>query len=294
MAAYITDSRHYSDIASAIRSKNGQTVSYKPSQMAAAIELLSEFNLSKFRTMVDGSITEVSADDLQGLTLIGDNAFHGRYSLKKVGLPDTLTDILSYAFTDCTALEKITIPNSVETIMEYAFKGCTGLTEITIGNGIVLLSVECFNGCSSLTKIICWAATPPSIEDDEVFGGVPANCAIYVPEASVSAYKSAPYWNHRSNYIYSNVISFTLDGTSYRAYINMSWPEWVNSEFNTAGFEHAGSYIIKSDRVVDVEDINTHISPGTDYTTKELNGAFLTLDRESFITADNKIFTVRS
>ena len=37
MAKGITDSRHYTDIAAAIRSKNGEESTYKPSEMAAAI-----------------------------------------------------------------------------------------------------------------------------------------------------------------------------------------------------------------------------------------------------------------
>lgn len=37
MAKGITDSQHYTSIASAIRSKNGEEVTYKPSEMAAAI-----------------------------------------------------------------------------------------------------------------------------------------------------------------------------------------------------------------------------------------------------------------
>lgn len=37
MAKGITDSQHYTSIASAIRSKNGEETAYKPSEMAAAI-----------------------------------------------------------------------------------------------------------------------------------------------------------------------------------------------------------------------------------------------------------------
>ncbi len=37
MATVITDSKHYSDIAAAIRSKNENDIHYKPSEMAAAI-----------------------------------------------------------------------------------------------------------------------------------------------------------------------------------------------------------------------------------------------------------------
>lgn len=37
MAIVITDEKHYTDIAAAIRSQNGEETTYKPSEMAAAI-----------------------------------------------------------------------------------------------------------------------------------------------------------------------------------------------------------------------------------------------------------------
>ena len=41
MSIVLTDSKHYTDIANAIREKNGKTDTYKPSEMAAAIEEIS-------------------------------------------------------------------------------------------------------------------------------------------------------------------------------------------------------------------------------------------------------------
>ena len=40
MAAIVTDSKHYSDIAAAIRAKTESSETYKPSEMAAAIEAI--------------------------------------------------------------------------------------------------------------------------------------------------------------------------------------------------------------------------------------------------------------
>lgn len=40
MAIVITDDKHYTDIAAAIRGKNGEETTYKPSEMAAAIEAI--------------------------------------------------------------------------------------------------------------------------------------------------------------------------------------------------------------------------------------------------------------
>lgn len=40
MATVITDDKHYADIADAIREKNGEETTYKPSEMAEAIKAL--------------------------------------------------------------------------------------------------------------------------------------------------------------------------------------------------------------------------------------------------------------
>lgn len=40
MAIVTTDNKHYTDIAEAIRTKNGSSTTYKPSEMAAAIKAI--------------------------------------------------------------------------------------------------------------------------------------------------------------------------------------------------------------------------------------------------------------
>lgn len=38
----------------------------------------------------------------------------------------------------------------------------------------------------------------------------------------------------------NNLITFTIDGTSYEAEDGMTWGEWCNSEYNTSGFGQYG------------------------------------------------------
>ena len=45
-------------------------------------------------------------------------------------IPNSVTSIASYAFSDCSGLKSITIPNSVTSIGENAFNPCSGLTTI--------------------------------------------------------------------------------------------------------------------------------------------------------------------
>lgn len=39
-----------------------------------------------------------------------------------------------------------------------------------------------------------------------------------------------------------NLMSFTIDGTTYQASDGMTWLEWVGSEYNTYGYSCPGAY----------------------------------------------------
>lgn len=65
------------------------------------------------------------------ITKIYDYACAG-FDITSISLPDTLTIISSYAFTQCKKLTSITIPDSVTTIGERAFELCTSLKFISV------------------------------------------------------------------------------------------------------------------------------------------------------------------
>ena len=71
---------------------------------------------------------------------------------------------------------------------DFCFYGCTSLTSITIPNSVTWLGGDCFYGCTNLKEVTCLAETPPStygsFEDE-------AQKTLYVPEASVEAYKTS-------------------------------------------------------------------------------------------------------
>ena len=68
-------------------------------------------------------------------------------------IPDYVTSIGNYAFSDCSALASITIGNSVTIIGRDAFYNCSALTEITIPNSVTSIGYSAFSGCSSLEKM---------------------------------------------------------------------------------------------------------------------------------------------
>ena len=138
------------------------------------------------------------------VTSIGRSAFTCT-SLTSVTIPDSVTSIGGGAFNECTLLTSVTIPDSVTSIGDYAFCFCKSLTSITIGNGVTSIGESAFYNCTSLKEVYCKPTTPPrggtnmfSYYDSRYYA---IGCPIYVPTNSVSAYKSAIYWNYYDFYI---------------------------------------------------------------------------------------------
>ena len=117
---------------------------------------------------------------------------------KNTVIPNTVTSIGNVAFSNCTTLTSIVIPNSVVSIGEKAFYFCTGLTSITIPNSVTSIRNEAFFYCANLALIMVLAETPPSLSTD-VFYGVKKYIPLYVPCASVDAYREAGGWNEFTN-----------------------------------------------------------------------------------------------
>ena len=51
-------------------------------------------------------------------------------------------------FNCCKSLTSVTIPNSVTSIGKYAFSNCTSLTSITIPNSVTSIDYSAFSDCS--------------------------------------------------------------------------------------------------------------------------------------------------
>lgn len=106
MSKAIITENYLSDIGDAIRSKNSTTTKYKPSEMADAINSLSNTNNRDLIAMLDGSISSIE-------------------------VPEEVTKIRSDAFRSCNVLKTVSIPNSVKTIADNAFSS-TNINEIRI------------------------------------------------------------------------------------------------------------------------------------------------------------------
>ena len=139
--------------------------------------------------IVVGTITQIPA-----------SAFNGCDSLTSITMPDSVTLIGSYAFNECDSLTSVTIPDSVTTIGDRAFTDCYRLTSITIPDSVMSIGVFAFYRCYSLTSVYCKATTPPTL-GGFVFDNNGSGRKIYVPAASVEAYKGATNWREYASAI---------------------------------------------------------------------------------------------
>lgn len=122
---------------------------------------------------------------------IGAGAFSGCDALSSITIPNSVSSIDEDTFNGCLALTSVTIPNSVKSIGSYAFAHCYKLKSISIGESVKSIGENVFLNSGQLKTVTCYAQQPPVCEGG-LYGAV--SMTLYVPAASIEAYRSADYW----------------------------------------------------------------------------------------------------
>ena len=195
------------NIANAIRGKNGSSDKYKPGQMADAIDNISAGGTGIPREVIDGvykipeTITSFSlpsnATDV-GQRALSD-AFSSQQNLTSVGLNHLTTVSGEYAlynaFSGCTALTSVDF-SSLTTVsgsnaLASAFDRCTALTSVDFSSLTTVSGYHSFYNtfgrCSNLTSLSFPALTVSGLQFgssqfDDMIRGV-AGCTIHFPAA---------------------------------------------------------------------------------------------------------------
>ncbi len=91
-----------------------------------------------------------------GGTKVQSQFFNNCSFIKKVILPDTITEVGNYAFSGCTSLEfgDYTIPSNIRIIGNSAYAYCYGMTSVTIPDTVESLGENAFAYCKNLKKAV--------------------------------------------------------------------------------------------------------------------------------------------
>lgn len=119
----------------------------------------------------------------EGVTSIGDSAFHSCANLTEVEIADSVAAIGSNAFF-ASGLTQVRLPGTVHEIGGYAFANCAGLISVTAagdGSGEIQIADGVFSGCRSLTRV----SIPEGVmtfSGSHMFRGCAALTAVALPK----------------------------------------------------------------------------------------------------------------
>ncbi|WP_373155467.1 fimbrillin family protein [Bacteroides cellulosilyticus] len=163
------------------------------------LKVSGEMTAADFQTIL-GEMPALTNLDLGGAMVVGNeipvHALYEKSGLKEFVFPRNIVAIGKGALYNCSGLSgKLTIPAGVTTIGESAFSNCSGFNELTIPADVTAIGNFAFRSCTSLSSITCHIPDPGGVTyGSDVFMMVASTTPLYVPAASVNAYKSHDEW----------------------------------------------------------------------------------------------------
>ena len=121
-----------------------------------------------------------------GVKAIGDGAFMGSQSLRRVTIPEKVRTIGSVVFQDCASLESVSLPYTI-----------TGL-----GDRLV-------EGCTYLRSVACAATEPPACT--EITFGDMTGVTLYVPMGCAQKYRESMGWSRFADIVEPDPMAIHVD-----------------------------------------------------------------------------------
>ena len=98
---------------------------------------------------------EVQYDIPDSVTTISDWTFSECSKLNRISIPDSVNEIGEGAFCNCKLLDELVVPDTVDKIDDCAFRGCESLERILIPSSVVELGWGLFDDCSDKLVVYC-------------------------------------------------------------------------------------------------------------------------------------------
>ena len=166
-----------------------------------------------------------------GITVIPDYAFYDCRKLNSLQIGEAVASIQSNAFNGCKSLTIVRIPNSTTTIGDYAFNNCDSLRYAYVGTGINTIGNRAFGSCKRLLGFYCEALDVQSCNSYAFDGSDTKFISLYVPDESISIYKSKSPWSGFNN---GNNITGLASAPRFVNKITLSTPVLVLEEGDAA------------------------------------------------------------
>lgn len=112
--------------------------------------------------------------------------FKGCTNLTSVKIPDNITHLSNYAFTDCSSLAAITLPAGLTHIYSHCFENCTALESITFPSTLAQISSAGFANCTSLVTVTGFESTKLTTLNTYTFQYCTALESMQLPTTLVS------------------------------------------------------------------------------------------------------------
>lgn len=137
-----------------------------------------------------------------GVQTIGNQAFAGASACTSLIIDEGVEEISEFCFQNLSKITRIVIPSTVTTVGSYSFSNCKNVKYLEIGENVETINVAAFNAINPDT-IIVRAVTPPEYTNERYYM-TGADCLetveVFVPKASIDAYKSTWMWSFFTNY----------------------------------------------------------------------------------------------
>lgn len=137
--------------------------------------------------------------NLERVTTLGIGCFI-LCGIKEVTLNPNLASLGESVFQS-SEIESLKLPRIITSIPAATFLG-TKIKELVISDNVTSIASSAINNNTLLQTIYCFATTPPTLADYSSINGNTSLTAIYVPYASLTAYKTADEWDEYADIIY--------------------------------------------------------------------------------------------
>ena len=148
----------------------------------------------------------------------GQYAFYSNHSIEKVSTGTFISSMPAYYLSQRRIkhinygsvnfeiisnqnIKNVCFKSAFTTIFPNQFYECYGLSKFIKSGALTSIAASAFYNCWNCKMYIFTETTPPTLANINAFTGINPICKIYVPDASVEAYKAATNWNNFSAYI---------------------------------------------------------------------------------------------